>query len=151
MVGFPTPFCYCKIDRLLRVRSPLLTESHLMSFPRGTEMFHFSRFALHSKPCNNQLMLVGFPHSEIAGPQDIATSPTLIAGYHVFHRLWLPRHPPCALHYLTIQPQVVWLLGSLWCVWVMCNDSPMFTLDSVLFTFLVFVLGTNTRLIICWN
>ena len=50
MVGFPTPFCYCKIDRLLRVRSPLLTESHLMSFPRGTEMFHFSRFALHSKP-----------------------------------------------------------------------------------------------------
>lgn len=53
MVGFPTPFCYCKIDRLLRVRSPLLTESHLMSFPRGTEMFHFSRFALHSKLCNN--------------------------------------------------------------------------------------------------
>ena len=133
MVGFPTPFCYCKIDRLLRVRSPLLTESHLMSFPRGTEMFHFSRFALHSKLCNNQLVLVGFPHSEIAGSQDIATSPTLIAGYHVFHRLWLPRHPPCALHYLTIQPQRV--------LWVICNDLPMFTLDSVLFTLDKYILG----------
>lgn len=87
MVGFPTPFCYCKFDRLLPVRSPLLGESLLMSFPQDTEMFHFSWFALHSKLCNNQLMLAGFPHSEIAGSQDIATSPTLIAGYHVFHRL----------------------------------------------------------------
>src|SRR3982751_797067 len=30
---------------LLRFRSPLLAESRLLSFPRGTEMFHFSRFA----------------------------------------------------------------------------------------------------------
>ena len=30
---------------LVRVRSPLLTESRLMSFPRGTEMFQFPRFA----------------------------------------------------------------------------------------------------------
>ena len=30
---------------LLRFRSPLLAESHLLSFPRGTEMFHFPRFA----------------------------------------------------------------------------------------------------------
>jgi hypothetical protein len=29
--------------RLFRVRSPLLTESLLISFPRGTEMFHFPR------------------------------------------------------------------------------------------------------------
>ena len=28
---------------LLRVRSPLLAESRLISFPRGTEMFHFPR------------------------------------------------------------------------------------------------------------
>ena len=39
------PFFYTKVRRLLPVRSPLLRESHLMSFPRGTEMFHFSRFA----------------------------------------------------------------------------------------------------------
>ena len=30
---------------LVRVRSPLLTESRLMSFPLGTEMFHFPRLA----------------------------------------------------------------------------------------------------------
>ena len=32
--------------RLVRVRSPLLTESLLMSFPPGTEMFQFPGFAL---------------------------------------------------------------------------------------------------------
>jgi hypothetical protein len=31
--------------RLFRFRSPLLTESLLFSFPRGTEMVHFPRFA----------------------------------------------------------------------------------------------------------
>ena len=31
--------------RLIRVRSPLLTESLLISFPSGTEMFHFPEFA----------------------------------------------------------------------------------------------------------
>ena len=31
--------------RLVRVRSPLLTESRLISVPRGTEMFHFPPFA----------------------------------------------------------------------------------------------------------
>jgi hypothetical protein len=31
---------------LVRVRSPLLTESRLMSFPPGTEMFQFPGFAL---------------------------------------------------------------------------------------------------------
>jgi hypothetical protein len=29
---------------LFRFRSPLLTESHSISFPRGTEMFQFSRY-----------------------------------------------------------------------------------------------------------
>ena len=31
--------------RLFRFRSPLLSESRLMSFPRATEMFQFTRFA----------------------------------------------------------------------------------------------------------
>ena len=42
----------------------------------------------------------------------VAASPKLFAGSHVFHRLWLPRHPPCALHYLTIQPQTVVLKSN---------------------------------------
>ena len=33
------------VTGLFRVRSPLLTESRLISFPLGTEMFQFSRFA----------------------------------------------------------------------------------------------------------
>ena len=33
---------------LVRVRSPLLTESRLMSFPPGTEMFQFPGFASHA-------------------------------------------------------------------------------------------------------
>lgn len=39
----------------------------------------------------------GFPHSEIAGSKLIRSSPTLIAAYHVLHRLLSPRHPPNAL------------------------------------------------------
>ena len=33
---------------LLRVRSPLLTESQLISIPGGTEMFHFPPFASYN-------------------------------------------------------------------------------------------------------
>ena len=36
-------------------------------------------------------------HSEIAGSKLIRSSPTLIAAYHVLHRLSTPRHPPDAL------------------------------------------------------
>ena len=43
----------------------------------------------------------GFPHSEICGSLDICSLPQLIAAYHVFHRLSVPRHPPCALVRLT--------------------------------------------------
>ena len=43
----------------------------------------------------------GFPHSEIHGSRDICSSPWLFAAYHVFLRLSVPRHPPCALFRLT--------------------------------------------------
>ena len=43
----------------------------------------------------------GLPHSDICGSQCICHSPQLFAAYHVFHRLLVPRHPPCALHSLT--------------------------------------------------
>ena len=44
-----------------------------------------------------------FPHSEISGSMLICSSPKLIAAYHVFHRLPVPRHSPCALVRLTFQ------------------------------------------------
>ena len=40
---------------------------------------------------------VGFPHSDICGSMCICHSPQLFAAYHVFLRLLVPRHPPCAL------------------------------------------------------
>src|SRR3954466_5377887 len=103
---------------LVRVRSPLLTESRLMSFPPGTEMFQFSGFAspklcihfgdtflpINSRPGpirrSAGLKLIGeggFPHSEICGSKVAHTSPQLIAACHVLHRLCMPRHPPIAL------------------------------------------------------
>ena len=46
-LGFPSHFANRRAitARLLRFRSPLLSESRLMSFPRATEMFQFARFA----------------------------------------------------------------------------------------------------------
>ena len=43
----------------------------------------------------------GFPHSDICGLSLICSSPQLFAAYHVFLRLLVPRHPPCALSSLT--------------------------------------------------
>ena len=44
--GFPsTSTYYKKTIGLIRVRSPLLAESRLISFPPGTEMFHFPGLA----------------------------------------------------------------------------------------------------------
>ena len=43
----------------------------------------------------------GLPHSEIPGSKVVCTSPRLIAAYHVFHRLHVPRHPPYALSSFT--------------------------------------------------
>ena len=43
----------------------------------------------------------GFPHSDICGSLDMCSSPQLFAAYHVFLRLLVPGHPPCALFCLT--------------------------------------------------
>jgi hypothetical protein len=49
------------------------------------------------------LQIVRFPHSEIRGSCHICWSPRLIAAYHVLHRLWEPRHPPCTLSYFLLR------------------------------------------------
>src|SRR5690606_2101177 len=51
----------------------------------------------------------GFPHSEIDGSKPVCGSPSLIAAYHVLHRLLAPRHPPYALSSLTIRTRTVGL------------------------------------------
>jgi hypothetical protein len=77
-----------KTTRLLRFRSPLLSESRLMSFPRATEMFQFTRFATEtyvfslSYPSRG-----GFPHSEISGSKLICQLP------EAYRRLSRPSSP----------------------------------------------------------
>ncbi len=60
--------------RLAPLRSPLLGGSRLISFPSGTEMFHFPEFAslayVFSKGCRG-IAPGGFPHSEIFGSWDV--------------------------------------------------------------------------------
>jgi hypothetical protein len=80
---------------LFPVRSPLLGESRLLSFPPGTEMFQFPGLASRLRGIRQQSCR-GFPHSGIVGLQPVCGSPTLIAAYHALHRLLVPRHPPCA-------------------------------------------------------
>ena len=54
----------------------------------------------------------GFPHSDISGSMDICSSPKLFAAYHVFHRLLVPRHPPCALSSITNRSEKRVVLSS---------------------------------------
>ena len=76
--------------------------------------------------------LSGFPHSEISGSQDICSSPKLFAAYHVFHRLLVPRHPPCALSSLTFSSPLclLWeeaLVHSVALLWPLgCPFGPPF-------------------------
>ena len=89
--------------RLIRVRSPLLTESFLFSLPVGTEMFHFPTFPPHTLYIQMRVtthnMPRGFPIRTPSDHRSFTNSPRLIAGYHVLHRLLMPRHPPCALEH----------------------------------------------------
>ena len=59
---------------LIRVRSPLLTESLLFSLPAGTEMFHFPAFpprtlCVQMRVTRQLAPPAGFPHSDTLGSQ----------------------------------------------------------------------------------
>ncbi len=125
MPGFPACSAIIRCGHWPDPRSLATTDGvSLMSFPRGTEMFQFPRFAfgtygfsskyLHgpsSIPALPRPSLAGrnrkghgmakveggFPHSEIQGSKPVRGSPRLIAAYHVLHRLSAPRHPPDTL------------------------------------------------------
>lgn len=94
---------------LIRVPSPLLTESLLFSLPAGTEMFHFPAFP--PRTLYIQVRVTQSPHSVVRGfpirtswdHRSVINSPRLIADSYVLHRLLMPRHPPCALKNLTTQ------------------------------------------------
>ena len=78
---------------LMRVRSPLLAQSLLLSLPPGTKMFQFPGFALEISSSVG-IAPDGFPHSDIRGSQGICPSPRLFAAYHVLLRLREPQASP---------------------------------------------------------
>ena len=67
-------------------------------------MFHFTgyrvSFPILFRKERHHITGVRLPHSEIAGSKVVCTSPTLIAAYHVLHRLSAPRHSLYALNSL---------------------------------------------------
>ena len=80
-----------KTCRLFRFRSPLLSESRLMSIPRATEMFQFTRFASHTYVfIMRYLLRGGFPHSEISGSKLVCQLP------EAYRRLSRPSSPVIA-------------------------------------------------------
>ena len=62
-------------------------------------MFQFPPFAPRLLQVPG-LLPGGLPHSGIRGSLPACKSPRLIAACHALHRLWDPRHPPCALFLL---------------------------------------------------
>ena len=92
--SFPSPstISTAKTYRLLRFRSPLLSESRLISFPRATEMFQFTRFASSDLCIQSgiQHRCCGFPHSDICGSKLVCQLPA------AFRRLPRPSSPVIA-------------------------------------------------------
>ena len=100
----PNPGVHALRFGLFRVRSPLLTESHVVFSSSGYLDVSVHRVPFHTLWIGVWMTGVrpaGFPHSDICGSMDICSSPQLFAAYHVFLRLLVPRHPPCALIRLT--------------------------------------------------
>ena len=117
MAGFPKTLLL-SFSSLLQSITPDRTRSGLGSFPFARRYSENRCFFLFlrvlrcfsspgSLPCvmnwrmDDWCSPAGFPHSEICGSSDICSFPQLIAAYHVFLRLLVPRHPPCALISLT--------------------------------------------------
>ena len=101
----PNPGVLAPRFGLFRFRSPLLTESLVVFSSSGYLDVSVHRVPFHTLwigVWTAEVCSAGFPHSEISGSSDICSSPKLFAAYHVFHRLLVPRHPPCALSSITI-------------------------------------------------
>ena len=100
----PNPQMHASGFGLIPFRSPLLWKSHVVFSSSG-----YLDVSVHRVPdatlwihvTTTEVYSARFPHSEISGSKCICHSPKLFAAYHVFHRLLVPRHPPCALISLT--------------------------------------------------
>ena len=93
----------------------------------------------------------GVPHSEISGSQPVCGSPKLIAAYHVFHRLSVPRHPPCALLCLTFCTVHRMINHSGCCILIINNLAWLFMITIVCRSFdqRPIIALVNNNLIFC--
>ena len=101
----PNPTVHAPWFGLFRFRSPLLTESHVVFSSSGYLDVSVHRVPLRALWIGARIhegFSCGFPHSDIPGLTDICSSPGLFAACHVFLRLSVPRHPPCALFSITV-------------------------------------------------
>ena len=100
----PNPEMHAFRFGLIPFRSPLLWKSMFSFFSSGyldVSVHRVPSVYLWIQYTVTEVFSAGFPHSEICGSMDICSSPQLFAAYHVFLRLLVPRHPPCALISLT--------------------------------------------------
>ena len=81
---------------LMRVRSPLLAQSLLLSFPPGTKMFQFPGFAPGTRQVPESLP-AGFPIRTSAGHRVFAPHRGFSQLITSFFASESHRHPPCAL------------------------------------------------------
>ena len=115
----PNPGMHAFRFGLFRFRSPLLTESLVVFSSSGYLDVSVHRVPFHTLWIGVWMTGVcpaGFPHSDISGSMDICSSPKLFAAYHVFHRLLVPRHPPCALSSITNFPSLTGMRSGYTCI-----------------------------------
>ena len=115
----PNPGVHALRFGLFRFRSPLLTESHVVFSSSGYLDVSVHRVPFLTLWIGVRILEVcssRFPHSEISGSMDICSSPKLFAAYHVFHRLLVPRHPPCALSSITNFPSLTGMRSGYTCI-----------------------------------
>ena len=78
---------HIKAFGLIRVRSPLLTESLRFLFLRVLRCFSSPGLLLIINDKIIHLQCIGLPHSDICGSTRVCQSPQLFAAYHVLLRL----------------------------------------------------------------
>ena len=92
---------------LAPVRSPLLRGSLLLSFPRVTKMFQFTRLPPSALFCSGggdaALPAPGCPIRESPGSSLLAANRSNFVACHARHRLSVPRHPSRTVGSLTTQ------------------------------------------------
>ena len=119
LAGLPRPFHYPSFH-VMPVQTPKILRPLVWPLPRslattsGISVDFFSspyldvsvqavpsvRLWIHRTV--TEYCSAGLPHSAISGSTLMCSSPRLIAAYHDFHRLLMPRHSPCALFSLTV-------------------------------------------------